>query len=61
MKYDNILKRAVIPGLIAAAAILLFLRTQANADAVIGFVSVAIIAGVVAMEYRLNWKWLVKR
>jgi hypothetical protein len=61
MKYDNILKRAVIPGLIAATAILLFLRTQANADAVIGFVSVAIIAGVVAMEYRLSWKWLLGR
>lgn len=61
MKYDNILKRAVIPGVIAAAAVLLFLRTQANAETVIGFGSVAILAGVVVLEYRLNWKRLFGR
>jgi len=61
MKYDNILRRAVIPGLIAAAAILLFLYTHAHMDAVVGFGAVAILAGVVALEYRLNWKWLFGR
>jgi hypothetical protein len=61
MKYDNILKRAVIPGVIAAAAVLLFLHTQANAEAVIGFGSVAVLAGVVVLEYRLNWKKLFGR
>jgi lysylphosphatidylglycerol synthetase-like protein (DUF2156 family) len=61
MNYENIMRRAAIPSVIAAAAVLLLLRTHAHAEALIGFASVAILAGVAALEYRLDWKWLVGR
>jgi hypothetical protein len=61
MNYQTIIRRAVIPGFIAAAAIWLFLVTRLSASVFIGFASVAIVAGVVVLEYRLSWKWLTGR
>jgi hypothetical protein len=61
MNYESIIKRAVIPGVIAAAAILLFLLTHLSASVFIGFAAVATVVGVVILEYRLSWKWLSGR
>jgi Flp pilus assembly pilin Flp len=61
MNYETIMRRAVIPGVIAAAAISVFLVTHLSASVFVGFASVAIVAGVVVLEYRLSWKWLSGR
>jgi hypothetical protein len=61
MNYETILKRAVLPGVIAAAGIVLFLAAHLSASVFVGFASVAIVAGVVVLEYRLSWKWLTGR
>ena len=52
---------AVLPCVIAAAALLLFVSSDVNAVTLIGFGSVGAILGFVALEYRLNWRSLVGR
>ncbi len=47
---------AVIPGVIASAALLLSLRSHVDADTLVGFGSVIALAGVAAVEYRLSMK-----
>jgi len=59
MNKVKILKTAVIPGVIASAAALLSFRLPITADSVAGYSSVIILAGIVAVEYRLRLKEFV--
>jgi len=52
---------AVIPGVIALAAIVLFFRAPVNADSALGFVSVATLLGIAALEYRISWRGVFGR
>ena len=52
---------AVIPGLIAVAAILLSIRSTLTADSVIGYGAVVALLGVAALEYRVTWKRIFGR
>ena len=47
---------AVIPSVVASAALLLSLRSHVDADTIVGFGSVIALAGVVALEYRVSSK-----
>jgi hypothetical protein len=61
MNKDKILKRAVIPGVIALAAALLFFRLPITADSVAGYSSVIIMTGILVVEYRVRLKEFVGR
>ena len=53
---------AVLPSVIATAALLLLARTSIiTADRLVGFGSVVILAGIAALEYRLAPKSIVTR
>ena len=58
---NNIISQTVIPGLIAAAAILLSFRSPITAESIVAYGSIAMLLGVVALEYRLSWKRLFSR
>ncbi|MEO6006280.1 MAG: hypothetical protein ABIZ04_23775 [Opitutus sp.] len=47
---------AVIPGVLALAALLLFFRAPFNADTLLGFVSVATLLGIAVLDYRISWR-----
>lgn len=47
---------AVIPGVLALAALVLFFRAPVNVDTLIGFMSATALVGIAALEYRINWK-----
>ena len=47
---------AVPFSLIAVAAILLSVRSSVNAESAIGYASVLALLGMVALEYRINWR-----
>lgn len=53
---NNGIVLAVIPGVIAAAALLLSLRSHVDADTLVGFGSVIALAAVAALEYRISVK-----
>lgn len=53
---NNTVINAVIPGVIALAAIVLSFRYLASADSILGFAGVVAILGIAALEYRLSWK-----
>ena len=57
----NKLILAVIPGVIVSAALLLSFRSLVTADALVGYLSVLVLLGLVTSEYRLNWKRLFGR
>ena len=61
MKKLNLLKTAVIPGVIALAVILLSFRIPIHAENVAGFGTVLVLAGIAALEYRLSWRQLIGR
>jgi len=52
---------AVIPGLIAAAALVLSFSLPVNAATAIGFATVLMLGSMFALEYRLTWKRLLGR
>ena len=52
---------AVIPGVLALAALVLFFRAPVNADSLLGFVSVLSLLGIAALEYRISWRRLFGR
>jgi hypothetical protein len=52
---------AVIPGVIALAALVLLFRAPVNADSAVGFLSVAALIGIAALEYRINWRRVLGR
>jgi hypothetical protein len=53
---------AVLPSVIATAALLLLARTSIiTADRLVGFGSVVILGGIAALEYRLTPKTIVTR
>ena len=58
---NNIISQTVIPGLIAAAVILLSFRSPITAESVVAYGSIAMLLGVVALEYRISWKKLFGR
>ena len=58
---NNIISQTVIPGLIAAAVILLSFRSPITAESVVAYGSIAMLLGVAALEYRIGWKWLFGR
>lgn len=51
----------IIPGVIAAIALLLFFRSPVNAETLIGFGTIAMLLALLALEYRFNWKRLLGR
>jgi hypothetical protein len=53
---NNTIITAVIPGVIALAALVLSFRSSVSADSLVGFASVLALIGIVALEYRINWK-----
>ncbi len=57
----NILSKAVIPGVIALAAIALSFRLPVNADSILGFATVLTVVGLGALEYRVSWKTIFGR
>lgn len=59
MNTKNLL--AVLLGLIAAAALMLSIRSQVSVESVIGYASVLALLGMAASEYRLGWKGLFSR
>ena len=58
---NNIITKTVIPGLIAAAVIALSVRAPVSVESIVAYGSVAVLLGVVALEYRISWKWLFGR
>jgi hypothetical protein len=52
----NTLLLSVIPGVIAPAAFLLFLRVPVNAETLIGSLSALAVLGIAALEYRFSWR-----
>jgi len=61
MKKDKFLKSAVIPGLVAVAAILLSTVAHVGADVLVGCGAVLMLMAIAAVEYRLDWKQLIGR
>lgn len=57
----NIINLTVIPGLLVLAALVLSIRSQVNADALIGFGCVLVLAAVATVEYRINWRRIFSR
>jgi len=60
----NIMRNAVIPGLIALTAFLLSIGIPINedrADHLVGFGAVLALIGILALEYRISFKWLSGR
>jgi hypothetical protein len=55
---NSITVTAVLLGVTAAAALLLSYRSHITVDSVIGYGCVLALAGVAALEYRINWKRL---
>lgn len=53
---NNKLLLAVIPGVIALAAIVLSLRSPVSADSLVGYGSVFALLGLAALDYRVSWK-----
>jgi len=58
---NNIISQTVIPGLIAATVILLSFRSPVTAESIVAYGSIAMLLGVVALEYRISWKRLLGR
>ena len=58
---NNIITKTVIPGLIAAAVILLSFRSPVSVESIVAYGSVIMLLGVAALEYRISWKWLFGR
>ena len=64
MAKENILRNAVIPGIIALTAFLLSVGIPFNedrADHLVGFGAVLVLVGIVAVEYRISFKRLIGR
>ncbi len=53
---NNKLLLAAIPGVIAVAALVLFFRSPIAVENLIGYGSVLALLGVMALEYRIDWK-----
>jgi hypothetical protein len=53
---NNKLVLAALPGVIAAAALLLSFRSPIAVENLIGYGSVLALLAVMAVEYRINWK-----
>lgn len=58
---NKIVSQTVIPGLIAAAVLVLSFRSPLTAESVVAYGSIAMLLGVVALEYRIDWKRLFGR
>lgn len=52
---------AVIPSVIAVAALVLSLRSQVGADSLVGYGAVMVLLGLAAVEYRISWKRIFGR
>jgi hypothetical protein len=61
MNKTQILKLAVIPGLIAATAILLSLHVPVSLEKIAGFATIVGVLAIGAAEYRVGWKQLFGR
>jgi len=61
MTKENIIKTAVIPGVIALAAIVLSLAIPFSADGLAGYGTVLFLIGIAALDYRISWKRLTSR
>jgi F0F1-type ATP synthase assembly protein I len=53
---NNIITQAALLGITAAAVLVLSVRSQVGVDSIVGFGSIAMLLGVMAMEYRITWK-----
>jgi hypothetical protein len=61
MTKENLLKSVIIPGAIALIASLLLVRIPFNADRLVGFGTVMVLAGIAGLEYRINFRRLFSR
>jgi len=60
MKKEKILT-ATIPSIVAVVAIVLSVRLPISPDRIAGFVTVLMLLGIAALEYRVTWKNLFNR
>jgi len=60
MKKEKILT-ATIPSIVAVVAIVLSVRLPISPDRIAGFVTVLMLLGIAALEYRVTWKNLFGR
>jgi hypothetical protein len=58
---NTIITQTVIPGLIAAAVLLLSFRSQMHVESIVAYGSIVMLLGLAALEYRVSWKWLFGR
>jgi hypothetical protein len=58
---NNIILAVTLGVSIAAAALLLSVRSSVTADSVVGYASVLALLGMAALEYRINWRRLFGR
>ena len=58
---NNITTNAAILGTIAAAILVLSVRSQVSIDSIVGFGSIIALLGVAVMEYRISWKEIFGR
>ena len=58
---NNITTQAAILGTIAAAILVLSVRSQVSVDSIVGFGSIIALLGVAVMEYRITWKEIFGR
>ncbi len=58
MTKENILRNAVLPGLLAAAAVVLSLTIpfSVSADGLAGYGTVLFLLSIAVLEYRISWK-----
>lgn len=57
----NIVLLAVTPGIVAVAALVLSVRSQVDADSVVGYACVLALAAIATLEYRINWRRILSR
>lgn len=57
----NTILLAVIPGAIVATALTLSVRSQVNADSIVGFGCVLMLAAIAALEYRAQGRRTLSR
>ncbi len=55
MKKETLIQTAIVPGLVAAAAIILSV-VPFSVESVVGFLTAVMLAVIAALDYRISWK-----
>jgi hypothetical protein len=59
MKKETLLLAASVAGIVAAAAVVLSPRVTVGPDRLAGLVTILMLVGIAAVEYRIDWKRLL--